>query len=155
MKEKQKKLLIKNRVRKIESKEERIEQWKESFATRGLPKLPFEPKSTNTLSIKEKFSKTSQIMFSLTSTEVMTELTQTNSSAQSVVSSSNFTTLSMQLLSFTLRLISTPITKRNKKIQKQKRYKRQTTQESFYLNSSLYHLCSTGSKSSNVTIYSS
>ena len=141
MKEKQKRLLIKNKVRKIESREEKIEHWKENFVIKELLKLLFEPKSTNTSSIKEKSSKTSQTLFFLIFTEDTTEPTQTNSSVQSVASCSNFTTLSTQLLKFILMLISVVITKRNKKIQKQKRYKSQTTHENFYLSSSLSHSC--------------
>ena len=108
---------------------------------RELLRLLFEPRSTNTSSIKEKSSKTSQTMFYLIFTEDMIEPTLTNSSVQSVVSCSNFTTLSMQLLRFTLILISTPTSKRNKKIQKQKRYKSQTIHENFYSSSSLSHSC--------------
>ena len=134
-------MLIKNKVREIESREEKIEQWKENSVIKELLKLLFEPKSTNTSSIKEKSCKTLQTLLFLIFTEDTTELTQTNSSVQSVASCSNFTTLSTQLPRFTLMLISALITKRNKKIQKQKRYKSQTTHENFYSSSSLSHSC--------------
>ena len=134
-------MLIKNKVKEIESREEKIELWKENFVIRELLRLLFEPRSTNTSSIKEKSSKTSQTMFFLIFTEDTTELTQTNSSVQLEVSYSNFTTLSTQSPRFTLMLISALTTKRNKKIQKQKRYKSQTIHENFYSSSSLSHSC--------------
>lgn len=134
-------MLIKNKVKEIESREEKIELWKENFVIKELLKLLLEPKSTNTSSIKEKSSKTLQTVFFLIFTEDTTELTQTNSSVQLEVSYSNFTTLSTQSPRFTLMLISALTTKRNKKIQKQKRYKSQITHENFYSSSSLSHSC--------------
>ena len=80
-------------------------------------------------------------MYFLIFTVDTTEPTLTNSSVQLVVSCSNFITLSTRLHKFTLILISMPISKRNKKIQKQKRYKSQITHENFYSSSSLSHSC--------------